>query len=271
MEFFTELLLTVAFSLLFAIVLSKLVALASDGDSIDQDRGFGGEASVIGGSNEGSVEERLRTDEQEAMVSEREGLDENRRSDLGIEETETEEGDGEDEWEEIERSELEERFREAAAASVNESVLSKLSRDLQLRLYGLRKIATEGPCHEPRPMALMVAARAKWHAWQRLGNMNPELAMEQYLILLLENIPGWTGEKLKGEKKIEERSGSREAGASGVPEPDASSTMQQTPRSENERITELQCHDGRDERTGDSVSLEYVEPGYLISSSHPYR
>ncbi|KAK1325484.1 Acyl-CoA-binding domain-containing protein 1 [Acorus calamus] len=82
-------------------------------------------------------------------------------SDLGIEETETEEGDGEDEWEGIERSELEERFREAAA-SVNESVLSKLSRDLQLRLYGLRKVAMEGPCHEPRPMALMVAARAKW-------------------------------------------------------------------------------------------------------------
>lgn len=33
------------------------------------------------------------------------------------------------------------------------------------------------------------------HAWQRLGNMNPEVAMEQYVCLLTENIPGWMAER----------------------------------------------------------------------------
>uniref|UniRef100_A0A453DH72 ACB domain-containing protein n=2 Tax=Poaceae TaxID=4479 RepID=A0A453DH72_AEGTS len=32
----------------------------------------------------------------------------------------------------------------------------------QLRLYGLYKIATEGPCTAPQPSALKLKARAKW-------------------------------------------------------------------------------------------------------------
>lgn len=28
-------------------------------------------------------------------------------------------------------------------------------------------------------------------AWQKVGNMNPEVAMEQYINLLSESIPGW--------------------------------------------------------------------------------
>nr|ACN25909.1 unknown [Zea mays] len=28
-------------------------------------------------------------------------------------------------------------------------------------------------------------------AWQKLGNMNPEIAMEKYMNLLSETIPGW--------------------------------------------------------------------------------
>ncbi|XVE92422.1 hypothetical protein REPUB_Repub01dG0095700 [Reevesia pubescens] len=29
------------------------------------------------------------------------------------------------------------------------------------------------------------------NAWQRLGNMNPEAAMEQYVALLSDKVPGW--------------------------------------------------------------------------------
>lgn len=29
------------------------------------------------------------------------------------------------------------------------------------------------------------------HAWQRLGNMSPETAMEEYISLLTDSIPGW--------------------------------------------------------------------------------
>ncbi|KAJ0974289.1 hypothetical protein J5N97_016254 [Dioscorea zingiberensis] len=83
--------------------------------------------------------------------------------------------DDEDEWEGIERSELLERFGEANAyigSGNGTDAISKLSSDMQMQLYGLHKVATEGPCFEPQPLALKISARSKWHAWQRLGSMN---------------------------------------------------------------------------------------------------
>eukprot|EP00268_Persea_americana_P001231 TRINITY_DN1036_c0_g1_i1.p1 TRINITY_DN1036_c0_g1~~TRINITY_DN1036_c0_g1_i1.p1 ORF type:complete len:489 (-),score=137.99 TRINITY_DN1036_c0_g1_i1:110-1576(-) len=105
--------------------------------------------------------------------------------------------DEDDEWEGIERSELEKRFAAMASrvALGGGDILSKLGSDVEMQLYGLHKVATEGPCYEPQPSMLKVSARAKWHAWQRLGNMNPEVAMEQYINLLSDSIPGWIGEK----------------------------------------------------------------------------
>lgn len=38
------------------------------------------------------------------------------------------------------------------------------------------------------------------HAWQRLGNMNPEVAMELCISLLSENVPEWFAEKLSATK-----------------------------------------------------------------------
>lgn len=32
------------------------------------------------------------------------------------------------------------------------------------------------------------------NAWKQLGNMTPEMAMESYINLVSENIPGWTSE-----------------------------------------------------------------------------
>ncbi|KAJ8762451.1 hypothetical protein K2173_007890 [Erythroxylum novogranatense] len=100
--------------------------------------------------------------------------------------------DADDDWEGIERSELEKTFGEAVKFMENNG---KVTSDVQMELYGLHKIATEGSCHEQPPMALKVSARAKWNAWQRLGNMNPEMAMEQYIALVSNKVPDWIEHK----------------------------------------------------------------------------
>ncbi|KAL3571501.1 hypothetical protein D5086_025405 [Populus alba] len=122
-----------------------------------------------------------------------------------IEEIEVNEVEDDDDWEGIERSELEKIFGEAAKfveeSGNKDERLASVGSDLQMELYGLHKIATEGPCREQPPMALKVSARAKWNAWQRLGNMSPEAAMEQYIALVLERAPGWMEEKPSGDSK----------------------------------------------------------------------
>lgn len=106
------------------------------------------------------------------------------------------------EWEGIERTELEKVFGAAVAfvGSVdNADRVSSLGSNLKMQLYGLHKIATQGPCHEPQPMALKLSARAKWNAWQQLGNMSPEMAMELYISLLSGSIPGWMQDDFVGD------------------------------------------------------------------------
>ncbi|KAH6785110.1 hypothetical protein C2S51_037565 [Perilla frutescens var. frutescens] len=100
-----------------------------------------------------------------------------------------------DDWEGIERSELEKVFAEAVnyveygGKDKEDDRLGKLGSDVQMQLYGLHKVAVEGPCREPQPMALMVSARAKWNSWQKLGSMSREVAMQQYIEVLSKNIP----------------------------------------------------------------------------------
>ncbi|OIT26308.1 PREDICTED: acyl-CoA-binding domain-containing protein 3-like [Nicotiana attenuata] len=105
---------------------------------------------------------------------------------------ENEKRDGDDDWEGIERSELEEEFVKAVNFVDMGKGKENLGSELMMQLFGLQKIAMEGPCYEPQPMALKVFARAKWNAWQRTGSMNPEVAMEQYIKLLSDHVPGWT-------------------------------------------------------------------------------
>ncbi|OMP01840.1 Acyl-CoA-binding protein, ACBP [Corchorus olitorius] len=115
--------------------------------------------------------------------------------------------DDDDDWEGIERSELEKDFGAAVLfmeCTSNDDQMLKLGNDVKMQLYGFHKIATEGPCHEPQPLALKLSARAKWNAWKRLGNMSQEMAMEQYITLLSRNIPGWTQEySICGESKVQ--------------------------------------------------------------------
>ncbi|XP_022950586.1 acyl-CoA-binding domain-containing protein 3-like isoform X1 [Cucurbita moschata] len=97
-----------------------------------------------------------------------------------------------DDWEGIERTELEKLFETAVEfVKIRDIEDPKFGGELKMRLNGLHKIAIEGPCREPPPMALKISARAKWNAWKQLGNMTPEVAMESYINLVSKNIPGW--------------------------------------------------------------------------------
>ncbi|KAJ1298002.1 hypothetical protein BS78_01G421100 [Paspalum vaginatum] len=110
-----------------------------------------------------------------------------------------------EDWEGIERSEVEKRFGVAAAFAASEAgaaALSKLSSDVQLQLQGLLKVAIDGPCYDStQPLTLRPSSRAKWVAWQKLGNMLPEIAMENYMNLLSETVPGWMGNETLDMKK----------------------------------------------------------------------
>lgn len=74
--------------------------------------------------------------------------------------------DDDSDWEGIESTELDETFSAATAfvaATAADKNSAKVSNDVQLLLYGLYKIATEGPCTVPQPSALKMTARAKWY------------------------------------------------------------------------------------------------------------
>eukprot|EP01018_Ginkgo_biloba_P011999 Gb_02595 [translate_table: standard] len=70
----------------------------------------------------------------------------------------------EDEWEGVESTELDETFGAAAAyvASTGANLSQKITSESQAQLYGLYKVATEGPCTTPQPSPLKITARAKW-------------------------------------------------------------------------------------------------------------
>ncbi|VAH88722.1 unnamed protein product [Triticum turgidum subsp. durum] len=110
-----------------------------------------------------------------------------------------------EEWEGIERSEVEKRFGAAAAFAASDTgaaALSKLNTDVQLQLQGLLKVAVDGPCYDAaQPLTLRPSSRAKWVSWQKLGNMHPEIAMEKYMNLLSEFIPGWMGDATSSTEK----------------------------------------------------------------------
>ncbi|XP_019194933.1 PREDICTED: acyl-CoA-binding domain-containing protein 3-like isoform X2 [Ipomoea nil] len=108
---------------------------------------------------------------------------------------ENEDNDGVfDDWEDVERTELEKSF-DAAVVFVDSNANSdQFDNDFKMQLYGLHKIATDGPCSTAQPMALKVSARAKWTAWHSLGDISREEAMEQYIALLSSGITDWKNE-----------------------------------------------------------------------------
>ncbi|KAG6594994.1 Acyl-CoA-binding domain-containing protein 3, partial [Cucurbita argyrosperma subsp. sororia] len=98
-----------------------------------------------------------------------------------------------DDWVGIDRTELEKEFEAVVKfVKIHDTEDPNFGDELKMRLSGLHKIAMEGCCREPPPLALKISARSKWNAWKQLGNMTPEVAMERYINLVSENIPGWT-------------------------------------------------------------------------------
>ncbi|XP_019086770.1 PREDICTED: acyl-CoA-binding domain-containing protein 3-like isoform X2 [Camelina sativa] len=135
------------------------------------------------------VEDEVRVEETNTVAEteiDTEGADQE-KEELSIEE---DDDDDDDDWEGIERSELEKSFAAAANLLQKSGKSEDIGAESKMDLYGLHKIATEGPCREPQPMAVMVSARAKWNAWQKLGNMSQEEAIEQYLALVSKEVPG---------------------------------------------------------------------------------
>ncbi|XP_076331383.1 acyl-CoA-binding domain-containing protein 5-like isoform X2 [Tachypleus tridentatus] len=55
------------------------------------------------------------------------------------------------------------------------------SNELKLKFYSHFKQATEGPCTQPKPAFWDVINKAKWDAWNALGEMPREEAMENYV------------------------------------------------------------------------------------------
>ncbi|KAL6972127.1 Acyl-CoA-binding domain-containing protein 1 [Sarracenia purpurea var. burkii] len=118
--------------------------------------------------------------------------------------------DSDDDWEGVESTELDEAFSAATAfvaAAASDRLSQKVSNDVQLQLYGLYKIATEGPCSVPQPSALKMTARAKWQAWKKLGAMPPEEAMQMYIAIVTEIYPSWASGATSGRDSSDAPSG----------------------------------------------------------------
>ncbi|XP_057179296.1 acyl-CoA-binding domain-containing protein 5A isoform X2 [Triplophysa rosa] len=89
---------------------------------------------------------------------------------------------------------FEQRFN--AAVKVIQSLPSngsfQPSNDMMLKFYSYYKQATQGPCNIPRPGFWDPVGKAKWDAWNSLGDMAKEEAMTAYvddLKLILESMP----------------------------------------------------------------------------------
>ncbi|XP_065875247.1 acyl-CoA-binding domain-containing protein 3-like [Euphorbia lathyris] len=227
MELFLDFIFTIAFSLIFSFFLAKLLSAATTDDpqhdftkkKTDHYHKFQEFLESVDDQvftqQETSNDQRLELSRGEVEKEEGKSPDEVQKTEIdmglikeevGVEEKEDieiikscefdsdekmEEEDGD--WEGIERSEIQKLFGVAVAYVGS---IGKISTDLKLQLYGLHQIAMEGPCNLPQPMALKLSARAKWNAWQQLGNMSQEAAMEQYINLLSRRIPGWMEDTL---------------------------------------------------------------------------
>uniref|UniRef100_A0A8C5PBL1 Enoyl-CoA delta isomerase 2 n=1 Tax=Leptobrachium leishanense TaxID=445787 RepID=A0A8C5PBL1_9ANUR len=56
--------------------------------------------------------------------------------------------------------------------------------DVKLKLYALFKQATQGPCNTTKPGMLDFVNKAKWDAWNSLGNLSKENSRQSYIELV---------------------------------------------------------------------------------------
>jgi acyl-CoA-binding protein len=86
--------------------------------------------------------------------------------------------------------ELDENFKFAVnqIRNTKQTDAKKPSDKEKLQFYALYKQATVGKCNIPQPWAVNVVERAKWEAWNGLGNMSSDTAKERYCALFLDTI-----------------------------------------------------------------------------------
>jgi diazepam-binding inhibitor (GABA receptor modulating acyl-CoA-binding protein) len=71
-----------------------------------------------------------------------------------------------------------------AAVSAVQDLSTTPDNTTLLELYSYYKQATVGKCNISQPWAVQVKARAKWDAWDTLGNMSKKTAMQKYVELV---------------------------------------------------------------------------------------
>lgn len=64
------------------------------------------------------------------------------------------------------------------------SILSQISTEATLKLYGFYKQGTSGPCSIPKPWFYDTKAKAKWDAWNKLKDMPQDGAKLCYIELI---------------------------------------------------------------------------------------
>ncbi|KAL3160023.1 hypothetical protein ABBQ38_010409 [Trebouxia sp. C0009 RCD-2024] len=78
-----------------------------------------------------------------------------------------------------------------AAADHVETHVSELNDEQRLRVYGLYKQATCGPCATAKPSFINFKGRAKWSAWSSNGTLSQGHARQQYVELVAQCCPKW--------------------------------------------------------------------------------
>lgn len=81
-------------------------------------------------------------------------------------------------------SSVSERF--AAAQSKLDTLTEDPGNEVKLKMYGLFKQANVGPCNTKKPSSFNMVAKFKYDAWNSLGTMSKEDAMEAYIAMVEE-------------------------------------------------------------------------------------
>ncbi|XP_068252704.1 enoyl-CoA delta isomerase 2 isoform X2 [Nyctibius grandis] len=77
--------------------------------------------------------------------------------------------------------------------------------ETKLKLYALFKQATEGPCNSPKPGMLDFVKKAKWDAWNSLGNLSQDNARQKYTELVSSLVSAKSADQKKDASPEESR------------------------------------------------------------------
>lgn len=158
-QFFQSVIIGLIFSFLLAKLFSIIFAFRDENLRItraDPDEGAESKSSKIESPEVAGSKSRV-LEEKEPLIEQKEEENASLSGANG--------SDSDSDWEGVESTELDEAFSAATAfvaATAADKSSHKVSNELQLQLYALYKIATEGPCSTPQPSALKMTARAKW-------------------------------------------------------------------------------------------------------------